>query len=75
VRDTLLFATMILAFATAVTAHVSIAVALASHAPRWRALVALVAIPLAPYWAFREGMHLRAVLWIASALTYAFARR
>lgn len=73
-RDTLVFVTMILAFATAVTAHVAIAVGLLFRHPRWHAPLAFFLAPLAPAYAYRAGMHLRATLWIAAALTYLAAR-
>jgi len=75
VRDAAIFAAMILAFATAVTAHVGIVAGLAMRTPRWRAPVALFVAPLAPYWALRNGMRLRAALWVAALLTYLIARR
>jgi hypothetical protein len=59
------------AFATLVTAHVTIVAGLASRPPRWRAAVALVLPPLAPYWAARAGMHARWVTWVAAAAAYA----
>ena len=71
--DTLLLAVLLLAFATLVTAHVTLSVGLALRAPRWRALVAFCVPPLAPYWGFRAGMPVRAIAWIVSAAAYAIA--
>jgi hypothetical protein len=45
----------------------AIAVGLARRRPAWRGAVAFFALPLAPYWAFREQMPLRAFLWFAAA--------
>ena len=68
--DTLVVALLLLAFAFAVTTHVSIALALAKHSPRWRAAVAFVVPPLAPYWAWREQMRRRASIWALSVVVY-----
>ena len=72
--DAFLFGAMVLAFASGVTAHVSIVVGLASRLPRWRALAALLVAPLAPYWAFHERMRVRGGIWVFSVLAYAVAR-
>ena len=72
--DAFLFGALVLAFATAVTAHVSIVVGLASRLPRWRALAALLVAPLAPYWAFRERMRVRGGIWIFSVVAYTVVR-
>jgi hypothetical protein len=73
-KDIVLVALVVLAFAMLVTVHVTIAVGLARRMPRWRSVVALLVVVLAPYWAWREGMRRRAVLWIASAILYVAAR-
>jgi hypothetical protein len=70
-RDLLLLGGLVLAFATLVTAHVTLALGLARRRPRWRGLVALVVVPLAPIWGWRERMCVRGALWIASAIAYA----
>jgi hypothetical protein len=70
-RDLLLLGGLVVAFATLVTAHVTLALGLARRRPRWRGLVALVVVPLAPMWGWRERMRVRGVLWIASAIAYA----
>jgi hypothetical protein len=59
-----------------VTAHVAIAWGLAWSATgsRWRAGAALLLPPLAPYWALRAKMWLRAAVWILAALVYGVAR-
>lgn len=72
-RDELVAAALVLAFALAVTAHVTLVVGLAGRAPRWRALVALVLPPLAPYWGW-SGLRRRAVLWLGAAAAYAVLR-
>jgi hypothetical protein len=69
-KDALLLGGLLLSFATAVTAHLTIAVGLLARVPRWRAPVALLLAPLAPYWAWREGMTARAVLWLVGVIAY-----
>ncbi len=73
-RDDLIAVALVLAFALLVTAHATIVAGLASRPPRWRGLAALVAAPLAPYWGYRQGMRLRAALWMTSAAAYAVLR-
>jgi hypothetical protein len=74
VSDAVLFGAMIAAFASLVTAHVAIAWGLATEAPRWRALAALVVPPLAPYYAARARMRVRAAAWVCALVAYALAR-
>jgi hypothetical protein len=62
-----------LAFACWVTMHVVIAIGLARRTPRWRALVGLVCVPLAPYWAWQEHMRKRAWLWGIGCAVYVVA--
>jgi hypothetical protein len=64
---------LLLAFATLVTVHVTLVVGLVAREPRWRALAAAVVPPLAPFWGVREGMWVRATLWVAAAVAYAVA--
>jgi hypothetical protein len=72
-RDELVAGALVLAFAVVVTAHVTLVVGLAGRAPRWRALVALVVPPLAPYWGW-DGLRRRSVLWMVGAVLYAALR-
>ncbi len=69
-RDTLLFSGLVIAFAALCTAHLAIVWSLAQHHPRWRAPVAFVVPPLAPYWALRTGMVIRGGIWIGSVILY-----
>jgi hypothetical protein len=74
VRDKLVLATLVVGFATLLTAHLSLAARLALRArPRWRGLVALVVPPLAPLWGFREGWKVTAILWLSAVAVYAGA--
>jgi hypothetical protein len=69
----ILVGVVVLAFALLVTAHLAIAVGLVAKQPRWRALVALVVAPLAPYWAWREHMRVRAGIWAVGLVLYVVA--
>jgi hypothetical protein len=73
-RDECLMAVVVLSFATLVTAHVTLVFGLARRAPRWRAAVAALVAPLAPFWGIKARMLARAGLWIASAVVYLVAR-
>lgn len=70
VGDVIVLAVLLVAFATLVTAHVTLAIGLARRSPRWRAPLALVIAPLAPWWGWRERMRIRGVLWIVAAVVY-----
>lgn len=73
-RDAMLAGSLVLAFAVFVTAHVTLVAGLATRAERWRTFVAFFALPLAPYWGYRNGMHARAALWGLSAVAYVVFR-
>lgn len=73
-KDEVVIGALLLSFALWATSHVAIVVGLVLRSPRLRAPIALVIAPLAPYWAIRERMTLRGVLWIVSVGVYAFAR-
>jgi len=64
---------LLVAFALMVTAHVAITIGLARRAPRWRAPVAFLVLPLAPYWAWRGQMKVRAGIWAGALVLYAMA--
>jgi hypothetical protein len=68
-RDEAVSVALVVAFASWVTAHVSLSAGLAAQPPRWRALVALVLPPLAPVWG-RGRMRVRVSIWVASAVLY-----
>ena len=72
--DRLAVGAVVLSFAVLCTAHVAIAAGLSRRSPRWRAAVGLIALPLAPYWAARERMWVRAALWSLGLLGYVIAR-
>jgi hypothetical protein len=75
VSDTASFALLVLSFATLATAHITIVFGLARRTPWWRAPVAFAIVVLAPYWALRERMHVRAAAWLVGAVVYLFTRR
>jgi hypothetical protein len=72
-RDAVVLGLVLCAFATLVTAHVTLALGLARRLPRWRAPVAFVVPPLAPWWGWQSRMRIRSGVWIASAVVYAIA--
>lgn len=72
-KNLIVVGTLILAFALFITAHVTIVYGLAFRPPRWRALVALFVAPLAPYWAWRERMRIRAGVWGTALVLYVIA--
>jgi hypothetical protein len=69
-RDEAVSAGLVVAFASLVTVHVTLVAGLAARPPRWRALAALVLVPLAPFWGRAERMHARTVAWVVSAALY-----
>jgi hypothetical protein len=72
-KDVAVTLVLVLSFAALVTAHVAIAIGLALKEPRWRAVVALLVAPLAPYWALATGMKARGWAWIGSVCLYSVA--
>ena len=72
-KDMVIVGGGIVAFAYLVTVHVSIVFGLARRHPRWRALVGLVVVPVAPWFAWQEHMRKRAVLWLLGAAIYGVA--
>jgi hypothetical protein len=51
--------------------HVALSAAFFAEPPRWRALVALLVPPLAPYWGFSTKRKALSVLWLAFFVAYA----
>lgn len=73
-RDEWVMVAVVIAFAAWITAHITIVAGLVARRPRWRALAALVIVPLAPFWGLRARMFVRSAIWIASAGVYGIAR-
>lgn len=72
--DAAVLIVLLLAFATFITTHVSIAVRLLLRKEdRWRGALVWVALPLAPLWAYRRHWRGSAVLWVISVVVYAIA--
>ncbi|MBX3263472.1 MAG: hypothetical protein KIS78_31140 [Labilithrix sp.] len=69
-KDTVVVALLVVAFALVITTHVALALGLAKRQPRWRGAVALVVPPLAPYWGWQEHMRKRVALWAGGLLLY-----
>jgi hypothetical protein len=70
-RDVVVLAALVVAFATLLTVHVTLALGLMRRTPRWHGALALVVPPLAPWWGWREGMRVRAAIWLLAAPAYA----
>jgi hypothetical protein len=52
-------------------AHVALVAGLARRRPWWRAILALAAPPLAPWWGWRAGMRARTIAWGTALTLYA----
>lgn len=72
-KDLIVVATLVIALALFITAHVTITYGLAWRPPRWRAVVAFFVPPLAPFWAWREKMRVRTIVWGAALALYVVA--
>ncbi len=72
-HDAVLTIGLIGTFAVLVAVHVVNVFGIARKRHFAAALGSLVIPPLAPYFAFTEGMPIRAIAWIASAALYAVA--
>lgn len=72
-HDTALTIALIVTFAVLVTTHVINVFGIARRRHFAAALGSLVIPPLAPYFAFTQGMPVRAVAWLVSAALYAVA--
>jgi hypothetical protein len=60
-------------FGLFVTAHFALVFTLSERPPRFRAVVAFLVPPLAPYWGFREGLRAWSSVWLLSLASYAAA--
>ena len=73
-RDVVVVAALVVAFAALVTVHLAIVAALAKRLHVGVAFLALVVPPLAPYWAARNRMMTLAGVWILLGAVYVVAR-
>ena len=62
--------TLVGSFAILCTAHLALALGLALKKPRWKAPLALLLPPLAPYWGYGAKMRFRVVLWVGAFCIY-----
>jgi hypothetical protein len=69
-HDEVIVGLLIVSLAAWGVAHVVVVWALLSAPPRWKGFVALVAVPLAPYWGARAGMWVRVAFWCATLVTW-----
>ena len=70
------FLTIVLGLALVVetAAHLGLLVGIAKGDPRrWRALVAFLIPPLAPYWGWQLGLTRRTYAWLGALAVYAIA--
>ncbi len=72
-QDAAVVTALVVAFATLVTAHVAIVVGLARRGARAQGALALVVVPLAPWWGWRQRMRIRGVIWVVAAVAYGVA--
>ena len=71
--DVILVVVVALAFAWTVTVQVAILAGLLRRRLKWRALSGLLLPPLCPYWAYTEGMRVRAAIWVGGVCVYGVA--
>ena len=69
-KEEILLLGLLVSFAAFVTAHLALVVGIARRRPAWQALVALAAVPIAPYWGIRAGLLVRSMTWLVSAVAY-----
>jgi hypothetical protein len=68
---TIITAAVLIGFAALVTAHVAIVYGLLGARRLGLAVATLVVPPLAPWVAVRDGMSVRAAVWLGAAVIYA----
>lgn len=70
-RDALVLGLMVLGFGLLVTAQVRLVVVLLfAGRPRWHGLAAFLVPPLAPFYGWRAGRKVNAVVWVVAAVLY-----
>lgn len=60
-------------FGLFVSAHVALVYLLSARPPRFRAALAFVILPLAPFFGFREGFRTVTAVWVFSLVAYGVA--
>lgn len=68
--DVILVIVIAASFALMVTAQLATLAGLLRRKQPWRALSGLLMPPLCFYWAYVEGMRVRAVVWLIGTLVY-----
>jgi hypothetical protein len=74
VLDFALMSVLVGSFALLITAHVAIVAGLVLRPQRWRAAIALLFPPIAPYWGMHERMHGRTIVWLLALSVYIVSR-
>ena len=72
-KDIIVVALVVVAFAWVVTMHVAIAFGLGQREPRWRGLIAFALPVIGPYWAWHAHMRKRVWLWLGGVIVYLVA--
>jgi hypothetical protein len=72
--DVFVMVSIVVSFGAFVTTHVALSAGLAARNPWWRGPIALVVLPLAPFWGFREKLRARTLVWLTAVAVYAAAR-
>lgn len=66
----LVMSVLVGSFALLITAHVALVLGLLGQEGLWRALIALVVPPMAPWWGLRRGLLGRSALWLGALCIY-----
>lgn len=75
VKDAIVLGGLLLAFAVLLTTHVAIAVRMMWRVqPRYRGLLALVVVPLAPLWAYEQRWRRMSFVWLGALGAYVLFR-
>ena len=69
-HDLVVVVLLVGSFAVFWLVHLLIVLRLAQIGPLWRALVALVALPMAPYWALHAKLRVLATLWCFAGILW-----
>lgn len=73
--DGVVLVALLVSFATLVSVHLAIAVRMVWRVrPRYRGLVALIVVPLAPLWAYEQRWRRMSATWVTALGIYLVAR-
>jgi len=73
-RDELAVCLLIGSFVSWALVHLFVVTRLAGRRPWWRGPVALVVLPLAPYWAAKAGLRAWASIWVLALAAWLTSR-